>query len=96
MLYFFPHSYDKKYNATGLITFTEKTPPAFDKEKDNYIKWKKKFNLWRSITDVEKVKHGGLLTLRLDDNTQESVLETVSSEDLKKDTGADAVIIHLD
>ena len=78
------------------ITFSENYPPPFHKSKDDYVKWKKKLTLWQSITDVDKKKHGGLITLCLDDETQDSVIETVSGVDLSKVTGADSVINHLD
>ena len=77
-------------------TFSERSPPPFDKNKDNYPKWKKKFNLWQTITVLEKEKRGSILVLRLDDETQESVLESVSSEDLQSNQGVDKVITYLD
>ena len=80
----------------SAMAFTEKTPPPFNKSKDDYGKWKKKLSLWQTITEVDKKKQGGLITLRLDDDTQESVLESVSGEDLAKDTGAASVLAHLD
>ena len=79
-----------------MASFSASTPPPFDKNRDNYQKWKKKVGVWRSITDVDKKKQGGLIALRLDDDTQETILETVSEEDLAKDTGADSVINKLD
>ena len=77
-------------------TFSERSPPSFDKNRDDYPKWKKKFNLWETITEVEKKKRGSILVLRLDDETQESVLDSVSSEDLQSNEGANKVITYLD
>lgn len=77
-------------------TFSEKTPPNFDREKDNYSKWKKKFSLWETITDVDRSKRGSLIVLRLDDETQDSVMDSVSEDDLKSNAGAEKVIAHLD
>ena len=77
-------------------TFSERSPPPFDKNRDDYPKWKKKFNLWETITDIEKKKRGSILVLRLDDETQESVLDSVSSEELQSNEGVDKVITYLD
>ena len=77
------------------MAFSEKTPPAFDKNKDDYSKWKRKFEVWQSITDVVNTKQGGLLALRLDEVTQGEVLEAISTADLKKEDGATRVITFL-
>ena len=77
-------------------TFSERSPPPFDKNRDDYPKWKKKFNLWETITDIEKKKRGSILVLRLDDETQESVLDSVSSEELQSNEGVNKVITYLD
>ena len=79
-----------------MASFSDKTPPPFDKDVDDYLKWKKKFKLWQSITDVAETKHGGLLVLRLDDSTQEKILELVTEEQIKAANGADTVITQLD
>ena len=79
-----------------MATFTDKTPPAFDSKVDNYQKWKKKLKLWESITDVAKAKRGSLITLRLDEDTQEAVLEAVTEENIKAEEGAKNVVDHLD
>ena len=81
--------------ATGG-TFTDRTPPPFDKYKDDYSKWKKKLTLWQSITDTEKKKQGGLITLRLDDETQELVLESIDAGELAGEEGAKKVTDYLD
>ena len=61
-----------------MAAFNDKTPPAFNRQSDDYSKWKKKFNIWKGITDLDKRKQGGNLILRLDDTTQEQVLELVT------------------
>lgn len=76
--------------------FSDKAPPSFNSEVDDYTKWKRRFSIWQSITDVAKGKQGGLLVLRLDDDTQDSILELISEEDIKQDDGATKIIGHLD
>lgn len=85
----------KKKKMAQAHVFTNKAPPPFDKEKDDYQKWLKKFNIWKSITDVNKKKHGGLLILRLDEATQDKVLEALGNTDITTDTGSDKVILEL-
>ena len=77
-------------------SFTDRAPPPFDSKVDVYTKWKNKFTLWQSITDVAKAKQGGLLVLRLDDATQEAVLELVTHEEIKEEDGAKKVLDKLD
>ena len=79
-----------------MATFTDKTPPAFDSKVDNYQKWKKKLKLWQSITEVAKTKRGSLIILRLDEDTQETVLESVTEENIQAEEGAKNVVDHLD
>lgn len=76
--------------------FSEKTPPPFDAQRDDYSKWKKKFRIWQGVTEVAKTKQGGLLVLRLDDNTQDAIIEAVSADDIKKDTGVETILTQLD
>ena len=76
--------------------FSEKTPPAFNAQCDDYAKWKKKFKLWQGVTEVLKKRQGGLVVLRLDDDTQDAVLELMTSDDIKEDGGIDVLIGHLD
>ena len=76
--------------------FSEKTPPAFNRNSDDYSKWRKKFEVWQAITDVAKEKQGGLLTLRLDDVTQEEIYEEVTTDELKAEDGATKVLNKLD
>ena len=80
---------------TNASTYSEKVPPAFNKKTDDYTRWKKKFDVWEIITDVADTKRGGLLFLRLDDDTQDDVLETVTTAQLKEADGADKVITAL-
>ena len=77
-------------------TFSVKTPPPFNAKTDDYCKWKKKFEIWESITEVAETKRGGLLVLRLDDDTQDDILEQVTSDQLKAEDGAKTVITKLD
>ena len=79
-----------------MASFSDKTPPPFDKNVDNYTKWKKKFKIWQSITDVADTKQGGLLVLRLDELTQETVMEAVTETDIRSATGADKVLTQMD
>ena len=69
---------------TNASTYSEKVPPAFNKKTDDYTRWKKKFDVWEIITDVADTKRGGLLFLRLDEDTQDDVLETVTTNQLKE------------
>ena len=80
----------------AAASFNDKTPPPFNAKLDVYSKWKKRFTLWQSITDVEAKKQGGLLVLRLDEDTQERVLELVTTDDIKTDGGAKKIIDQLD
>ena len=77
-------------------SFTEKTPPAFDRKTDNYEKWKQRFKIWQSITDVNKTKQGGLLVLRLDDDTQDAILELTTADEIKAEEGVTTILGHLD
>ena len=79
-----------------MASFSDKTPPPFDKNVDNYTKWKKKFKIWQSITDVADTKQGGLLVLRLDELTQETVMEAVTETDIRSATGAAKVLTQMD
>ena len=79
-----------------MATFSEKTPPPFDAKHDNYEKWKRKLSLWESITDVDKKKRGSLIIVRLDEDTQDSIWESVEDADIKSDTGAQHVTNHMD
>ena len=77
-------------------SFNDKTPPPFDVKRDEYLKWKKRFQLWQSITDVAKAKQGGLLVLRLDDVTQENILELLTTDEIKTDNGVQKIFVELD
>ena len=79
-----------------MSSFSDKTPPPFDAKRDDYAKWKTKLSLWQSITDVAKTKHGSLITLRLDDETQEAVLASVTGENIRAEEGAKNVTDHMD
>ena len=79
-----------------MAAFNDKTPPAFNRQSDDYSKWKKKFNIWKGITDLDKRKQGGNLILRLDDTTQEQVLELVTEAEIATEEGADKIIQKLD
>ena len=66
-------------------SFSDKTPPPFNRKIDNYAKWKKKFELWQSITEVTAVRQGGLLVLRMDDDTQDHIMETLTINEIKSE-----------
>ena len=66
-----------------MASFTEKTPPAFNGKTDDFSKWKWKYDIWKNITDVDKKKIGSLIILRLDDSTQDTVLEALAGKDIK-------------
>ena len=83
-------------NPSGSTNFTDKTPPNFSAKYDDYTKWKRKLNLWKSVTEVDKKKHGGLILLRLDDETQDTILEALGTTDINVDAGADLVVGELD
>ena len=72
------------------------TPPHFNEEVDNYTKWKRKFKLWQSVTDVNKAKQGGLLTLGFNQRIQEYILDVLSVIDISSEDGASKVIHQLD
>ena len=78
------------------MSFSERTPPPFHAAHDDYSKWKKRFKVWQGCTEVVKAKQGCLLVLRLDDNTQDAVLESVSFNDVKTEEGVDKVLTKLD
>ena len=75
-----------------MNSFSDKTPPPFDANKDDYAKWSKKFRLWNTITEVEQRKRGALLLLRLDKNTQDRIGELISEDDIVKPDGADKIL----
>ena len=75
--------------------FSDKAPPPFNAITDDFNKWENKFLLWKDITDVPKTKHGPLLVLQLDDDTQDTILELISRENLKKEDGAEQVVNNL-
>ena len=76
--------------------YSDDAPPAFNGRSDEYMKWKKLFGIWHSITDVAKCKQGGLLILRLDDDTQDDILDLIAIEDLKKNDAVEKILSHLD
>ena len=79
-----------------MAACNDKNPPAFNRSTDEYSKWKKKFNVWKNITDLEKKKQGGYLLLRLDDITQEKVLDKVTEEQIATEEGVNTIIAQLD
>ena len=78
--------------ATG---YSDKSPPPFNAKSDDFSKWLRKYNLWSSITDLPKAKQGASLVLRLDDETQDTILELVTQEDINQDERAKTVIDKL-
>ena len=71
-------------------------PPKFDNKIHDYAKWKKKFNIWMSVTDAPVRKHGGLLIFQLDSKTQDSILDTIGISDITSDSGVQKILNHLD
>ena len=67
------------------MSYSEKSPPAFNRSTDEYDKWKKKFDVWQLITEVPKARQGGLLILKLDDMTKDGVLERIQMDEIKAD-----------
>ena len=78
------------------MSFSEKSPPPFNRSKDDYIRWKTKFHLWREITEVAKTKQAALLVLRLDDVTQEDIMDLMTLTQIKEEHGVDILLDHLD
>ena len=71
-----------------------KAPPTFKKE-DDFEKWKRKLDIWRKFTNIEKTKQGPALLLSLDDETQDHVLELPDSK-IASDTGIEEILKILD
>ena len=71
-----------------------KAPPTFVKS-DDYEKWKKKLNIWRKFTPLEKNKQGPALCLSLDDETADAVLSLEEAK-ISGDTGVEEIIKVLD
>ena len=76
--------------------FSDKTPPPFNRMTDDYLKWKRKLELWCDITDVAAEKQATLTVLRLDDDTQAAVLDLMTSAQLKLATGVTTLKEHMD
>ena len=76
--------------------FSIKTPPSFNKNTDDYAKWRKKFQIWSNVTEAPKTKQGGLLVLTLDDQTQETIFEKMTADDLKMEGATDQILKYLD
>ena len=49
--------------------FSDEVPPPFNGKTDDFLKWERKYRLWKNITDVDKTKLGSLVVLNLDDDT---------------------------
>ena len=74
----------------------EKAPPNFDRKTGDYPNWKTRFKCWQNHTDISKTKHGGFLLFSLDDETQDSLLDVLTAEDINKENGAETVFKCLD
>ena len=70
-------------------------PPFFNGKTDDFSKWERKYQLWDQITDVTETKRGSLVVLNLDGETQDTILEMISLEDLRQQHGADKVVKKL-
>ena len=60
------------------------------------MKWKKKFQVWQNLTEAPLTKQGGLLVLRLDEQTQDTILEKMTTDDLKAEGAANQILTYLD
>ena len=67
-------------------------PPFFNGKTDDFLRWERKYKLWNQITDVSETKRGSLLVLNLDDDTQDTILELITSDEIKQPNGAEKVI----
>ena len=76
--------------------FSVKTPPSFNKNNDDYAKWRKKLEIWQNVTEAPKTKQGGLLVLILDDQTQDTILEKIPPDDLKAEDAITKILGFLD
>ena len=79
-----------------MDNFSDKYPPPFDRNVDDYKSWRRDFALWQSITETDKKKQGVLLTLRLDKITRDEVYEEVSNDDIITEQGIQKVLCQLD
>ena len=61
-----------------------------------YSEWKKELGIWSDFTDLEKKKQGGALFLTLTGKARQAVLAEVTRDELKKETGLEAVLKCLD
>jgi hypothetical protein len=84
------------FGMTSSTMFSEKSPPPFNRSKDDYTRWKTKFQLWREITEVVKTKQAPLMVLRLDDVTQEDIMDLMTLTQMKEEDGVDILLDHLD
>ena len=78
------------------MCFSEDTPPSFNRSCDEYQKWKRKFAVWRTVTERPVSKQGGLLILSLDDVTQSEVLDLIDISEIKKKKGVHKILNVLD
>ena len=79
-----------------MASCSDKTPPAFDQKVDDYNRWKKCFKLWQNVTEVAPNKQASLLILRLDNETRDEILDTVSDADISSAEGVKKVLDQLD
>ena len=52
-----------------------KYPPHFNAKTVDFSTWKRKYQLWKYVTDVDETKQGSLVVLNLDDDTQDTIFE---------------------
>ena len=57
-----------------MATGSSKAPPALSKYK-TYDDWIKELNIWVKLTDLEKKKQGPAVSLSLEREAQDAVLE---------------------
>ena len=78
-----------------ISEFSDEVPPPFNGKTDDFLKWERKYRLWKNITDVDKTKLGSLVLLNLDDDTQDTIFESIKLDELKKIDGDNQVIEKL-
>ena len=71
-------------------------PPFFNSEVDDYAKWKRLINIWLYVTDLAKTKQGGVIVLRLDEDTRNEVLDVLLCDEISADDGVHKVLEVLD
>lgn len=72
-----------------------KSPPVM-REGLLYSEWKKELEIWSDFTELPKLRQGGALFLTLTGKARQAVLANVPREEIKSETGLDAILKSLD